>query len=149
MISLVTGVSIAMYCILFYSVDGASNAPAYQGETLSDHIANPGFEPLPSFNPHPMMYRHQQQQPNGWSYSFGHPSPITLADFVSGRQLSEVDEEQDAKQVGLNQDVSASTKATPACGLGPTTFPATRAMISERLAGGTDAKKNAWPFMVS
>ncbi len=35
-----------------------------------------------------------------------------------------------------------------ACGKGPTTFPTSRALASERIAGGTAAKKGAWPFMV-
>jgi secreted trypsin-like serine protease len=28
-------------------------------------------------------------------------------------------------------------------------MPATRALTSERIAGGTSARKNAWPFIVS
>jgi hypothetical protein len=47
-------------------------APSYQGKSLSGQIANPGFRPLSSFNPYTLMFRHEQQQPNGWFYSFGH-----------------------------------------------------------------------------
>ena len=36
-----------------------------------------------------------------------------------------------------------------ACGKGPTTFATSRALASERIVGGTAAKKGAWPFMVN
>ena len=68
-------------------------------------IVDPGFVPLPAFNPYGMFY-------GGWSHF--------------GRQVA------------------------PVCGKGPTTFPTTRELaISERIAGGTAAKKGAWPFLVS
>ncbi len=126
------------------SVADVESAPSNQGKSLNGQIADPAFVQVPSFSPHPMTFRQQQQQPSGWSYSFGHYSPITLTDFSSNsRQLSQVDDQQVVEEVDLKQSVA------PACGHGPTTFPTTRASISERIAGGIDAKKNAWPFMVS
>ncbi|XP_046648350.1 brachyurin-like isoform X1 [Daphnia pulicaria] len=120
------------------------SAPSSQAKSLNDQIADPAFVQVPSFNPHPMTFRQQQQQPSGWSYSFGHPSPIAFEDaWFSSRQLSQVDEQQAVEEVDLKQSVA------PACGRGPTTFPTTRASISERIAGGINAKKNAWPFMVA
>ncbi|EFX64995.1 hypothetical protein DAPPUDRAFT_303984 [Daphnia pulex] len=105
-----------------------------------------------------MTYR--QQQPimfNGWPYSYGQQSLITpAAGVLPHRQLADVLEQQRVNQleIGLKQGVTAATTTkpptTPAiqCGLGPATMPAARSSISERLAGGVNAKKNAWPFMV-
>ncbi|EFX78394.1 hypothetical protein DAPPUDRAFT_105310 [Daphnia pulex] len=115
-------------------------APSYHGKTLYGQIASPGFVPLPSFNPHPgMAYRQQQQDPNGWSYSFGYPNLIPPADVSPIRQVV----------------APPTTTTTPApaiqCGKGPTTLPASRSFISERILGSgvTAAKANAWPFMVA
>ncbi len=108
------------------SVDGVGSAPSYQGKALYGQIVDPRFVPLPSFNPYPVMYRQQEQTPNGWSYSYEYPNPITVGDLLPVRQA-----------------------AVPACGTGPAAMPTTRALINERVAGGIDAKKNAWPFMVS
>jgi hypothetical protein len=111
------------------SVAGVGYAPSYYGKTLYGQIVNPGFVPLPSFNPYPMAYRQQQQDPNGWSYSFGHPSPIAFEDAWFSKQ-----------------EVAASTQ----CGKGPTALPK-RSFIGQRVfgLGTTEAKANAWPFMVS
>ncbi|XP_046457643.1 transmembrane protease serine 11D-like [Daphnia pulex] len=107
--------------------DGVGYAPSYQGKTLYGQITNPGFVPLPSFNPYyPAMYRQQEQTPNGFVYSYGYPTPLALEDLLPVRQTE-----------------------APTCGAGPTAMPATRALTSERIAGGTSAKKNAWPFMVA
>jgi hypothetical protein len=113
--------------VIYYlnSVAGVGYAPSYQGKTLYGQIVDPRFVPLPSFNPYPMTYRHQEQTPNGWIYSYGYPTPLALEDVLPVRQ-------------------SPATQ----CGIGPA-MPATRALTSERIAGGTSAKKNAWPFMVS
>ncbi len=109
------------------SVDGVGYAPSYQGKTLYGQITSPGFVPVPSFNPYPaVVYRQQQQEPSGWSYSYEYPNPITVGDLLSVKQ----------------------TPAASVCGTGPA-MPATRELTSERIAGGISAKKGAWPFMVS
>jgi hypothetical protein len=40
-------------------------------------------------------------------------------------------------------------QSAPACGKGPTTFPTTRELASERLANPGAAKKGSWPFLVN
>jgi hypothetical protein len=40
-------------------------------------------------------------------------------------------------------------QTAPRCGTGPAIMPTTRDLATERVGGGTDAKKNAWPFVVS
>jgi hypothetical protein len=115
--------------VIYYlnSVDGVGYAPSYQGKTLYGQITNPGFVPLPSFNPYyPAMYRQQEQTPNGFVYSYGYPTPLALEDLLPVRQTE-----------------------APTCGAGPTAMPTRRELTSERIAGGTSAKKNAWPFIVS
>ncbi|EFX78390.1 hypothetical protein DAPPUDRAFT_246337 [Daphnia pulex] len=114
-------------------------APSYHGKSWNGQIADPGFVPLPSFNPYPgMAFRQQQQDPNGWSYSFGYPNLISPADVSSSKQGG-----------------GATTTTTPApaiqCGKGPTTLPASRSFIGEKILGSgvTTAKANAWPFMVA
>jgi hypothetical protein len=113
------------------SVAGVGYAPSYHGKSLYGQIVNPGFVPLPSFNPQPMAYRQQQQEPSGWSYSFGHPSPIAFEDAWFSKQ-----------------EVAASTITQ--CGKGPTTLPKW-SFIGQRVIGldTTVAKANAWPFLVS
>ncbi len=138
-------ITILIYIIIVLyglnSVVDVESAPSSQGKSWNDQIADPAFVQVPFFSPHPMTFR---QQPSGWSYSFGHPSPIAFEDaWFSSRQLSQVDEQPAVEEVDLKQSVA------PACGRGPTTFPTTRASISERIVGGINAKKNAWPFMVS
>ncbi|EFX78192.1 hypothetical protein DAPPUDRAFT_105472 [Daphnia pulex] len=106
--------------------DGVGYAPSYQGKTLYGQITNPGFVPLPSFNPYyPAMYRQQEETPNGWSYSYEYPNPLTVGDLIK----------------------QTPAAAAPTCGAGPV-MPA-RALTSERIAGGVSAKKNAWSFIVS
>ena len=118
--------NVHVYCL--NSVDYVGYAPFYHGKTLYGQIANPALVPVPSFHPYPMAYRQQQQDSNGWSYSFSYPSVIDSFDKQGG--------------------------ATPApviqCGKGPTALP-TRSSIGQRVAGdgATAAKANAWPFVVS
>ncbi|XP_046458167.1 chymotrypsinogen A-like [Daphnia pulex] len=115
---------------VFDSVAGVGYAPSYQGKTLYGQITNPGFVPLPSFNPYyPAMYRQQKQTPNGFVYSYGYPNPLALEDVLPVRQ--------------------AATAAAPACGTGPAVMPTSRELINQRVVGGIDAKKNAWPFLVA
>jgi hypothetical protein len=111
----------------------ASVGYASYDKSLFGQIVSPGFVPLPPFNPHPMAYRQQQQGPSGWSYSFGHPSPIAFEDAWFSKQ-----------------EVAATTTATTQCGKGPIALPK-RSLMSERVAGtdATEAKANAWPFLVS
>jgi hypothetical protein len=131
----------------------------HQGKNYDGDIANSkGFIPVSSFNPYAMTYR--QQQPimfSGWPFSYGQQSLTTpAAGVLPHRQLADVREQQRVNQldIGLKQGITAATTTkpptTPAiqCGLGPATMPAARSSISERLAGGVNAKKNAWPFMV-
>ncbi|XP_046639975.1 chymotrypsin-like elastase family member 2A [Daphnia pulicaria] len=83
-------------------------------------------------------------------------SSLNAAGVVPHRQLADVGEQQGVNQIdiGLKQGLTTATTTipltTPAiqCGLGPATMPAARSSISERLAGGVNAKKNAWPFTV-
>ncbi|XP_046457647.1 transmembrane protease serine 11D-like [Daphnia pulex] len=103
--------------------DGVGYAPSYQG--LYDQIDDPRFVLLPSFYPVPMTYRQQEETPNGWIYSYGYSTPLRLEDVLPVRQ-------------------SPATQ----CGTGPV-MPARRELTSERIAGGTSAKKNAWPFIVA
>jgi hypothetical protein len=88
---------------------------------------------------------------------YGQQSLITpAAGVLPHRQLADVREQQRVNQldIGLKQGLTTATKTipltTPAiqCGLGPATMPAARSSINERLAGGINAKKNAWRFMV-
>ncbi|XP_046457449.1 chymotrypsin-like elastase family member 2A isoform X2 [Daphnia pulex] len=110
-------------------IDFASVGYASYDKSLFGQIVSPGFVPLPSFNLHPMAYRQQQQDPSGWSYSFGHPSPIAFEDAWFSKQ---------------------AVAATTQCGKGPTALPK-RPLMSERVTGGdaTEAKANAWPFLVT
>ncbi|EFX78396.1 hypothetical protein DAPPUDRAFT_105308 [Daphnia pulex] len=95
-----------------------------------------------------MAYRQQQQDPNGWSYSFGYPNLISPADVSSIRQVA-------PPTTTTTTTTPTTTTTTPApaiqCGKGPTTLPASRSFISERIFGPgvTFAKTNAWPFMVA
>jgi hypothetical protein len=112
------------------SVAGVGYAPSYQGKTLYGQITNPGFVPLSSFNPYyPAMYRQQEQTPNGFAYSYEYPNPLTVGDLIK-------------------QTAPPAPAPAPTCGAGPA-MPATRALTSERISGGTSAKKNTWSFIVS
>lgn len=96
-------------------------APVYHGK-------NDGSIPVSSLNPYSIMFPQQQQQPvvsKGWSYSYGQPSFITPVSVLSMKQ--------NAIQ----------------CGRGPASFPTNRTLNHGRIAGGTGAKKNSWPYVVS
>ncbi|EFX78324.1 hypothetical protein DAPPUDRAFT_320585 [Daphnia pulex] len=57
--------------------DGSGYTVPFQGKNWYGQIANPGFIPLPSFNPYyPMAYGQQQQQLSGWPYPSGYPSRL-------------------------------------------------------------------------
>jgi len=102
---------------------GVGYAPSYYGKTLYGQIVNPAFVPLPS------VY--------GWSFPLGYPSLIS----PSNRQFDSEYEEY------LGHLLTA--KQAPKCGSGPVTMPTSRALATERVAGGIDAKKGAWPFLVA
>ncbi|XP_046457506.1 chymotrypsinogen A-like [Daphnia pulex] len=108
---------------IIIDLDGSGYASPFQGKNWYGQIANPGFIPVPSFNPYPMMFR-QQQQPSGWPYPSGY--------------LSRLEEEPiDVKQVAAT------------CGGGPATMPKTGGLASGRVYGAIVAKKGAWPFIVA
>ena len=99
---------------------------------------------------------------NGWPYhSYGRQSLVTPAavGVLPGKMFAEVQQEQGVEQVldlSLKQAITTTTTAKPStatpaiqCGRGPATMPAARSLISQRIVGGVNAKKNAWPFMVS
>jgi hypothetical protein len=136
----ITGPILMLSCLI-NSVAGVGYAPFYHGKTLQGHIVNPEFVPLPSFNLQPMAFRQQQQDPSGWSYSFGYPNPIALEDASSSRQGG-----------GATTTTTSTTTPAPAikCGQGPTALPK-QSLMSERVSGSgsTSAKANAWPFLVS
>ncbi|EFX78392.1 hypothetical protein DAPPUDRAFT_105313 [Daphnia pulex] len=92
------------------------------------------------------MYRQQQQDPNGWSYSFGYPNLISPVDVSSIRQVA-------TTTTTTTTTTPTTTTTTPApaikCGKGPTALPAARSLIGERIAGSAETKANAWPFMVA
>jgi hypothetical protein len=93
-------------------------AARHQGKNYGE-IADPlGFITVPSIN---LFKLAQQSMINQeWSYFYGHPRLST------SRQ-----------------------NANPAqCGRGPITFPKSRSLIGERIAGRSSTDKNIWPFMV-
>jgi hypothetical protein len=85
------------------------------------------------------LRRLQQQRPSGWSYSYGYPSRPTNP---PPKTTSDVEYEEFFNTL-------LAVKQMRKCGRGPVAMPTTRASITERVAGGTDANKGAWPFMVS
>jgi hypothetical protein len=130
--------------------DSPIQSKNYNGQTIIQ---------LPGFNPYAMM----QQKPQkvfyeGWPFFFGYPTPTG----PSTRQFEEV---QLRQQVGVAPAPTTTKAPTPAatpaatpaptpatCGRGPAKFPGTRSLISGRITTGADvtqAKNNAWPFMVS
>jgi hypothetical protein len=131
--------SVFKWANCFYSVSDQEYSGPYQGKNLnSELIANPGFIPVPpQFNPYAMMYQQQPKFSNGWSYFYGYPM-TSLQVVPSSRQS--------AAQHWRHQQISGK-QAIP-CGRGPPTMPAKRSLLNERIASGTDARKNIWPFMV-
>jgi hypothetical protein len=106
------------------SVAGVGYAPTSYGKTLYGQFANPGFVPLPS------VY--------GWPMPFGFPSFISpSAKQIDGEYKEYLDDPLTVKQTA------------PKCGTGPAIMPAARDLATERVIGGADAKKGAWPFIVS
>jgi hypothetical protein len=106
------------------SVAGVGYAPASYGKTLYGQFASPGFVPLPS------VY--------GWPMPFGFPSFISpSAKQIDGEYKEYLDDPLTVKQTA------------PKCGTGPAIMPAARDLATERVIGGADAKKGAWPFIVS
>jgi hypothetical protein len=123
----------------------------YQGRNDYGEIANPGFIPVPQFNPYAMMYQQQPKFSNGWSYFSGYPGLINPAAAPSQRQF---DEDYEELEEEFNSEIDVEKQAAPAtnvCGRGPTTFPTRRSSASERISAGpeSNARKGAWPFMVS
>ncbi len=69
---------------------------------------------------------------------FGFPSFISpSAKQIDGEYEEYLDDPLTLKQTA------------PKCGTGPAIMPATRDLATERVAGGADARKGAWPFIVS
>ncbi|XP_046457453.1 chymotrypsin-like elastase family member 2A [Daphnia pulex] len=133
-------------------IDFAGVGYASYDKSMSGQIVNPGFVPLPSFNSHPMAYRQQQQDPSGWSYSFGHPSPIALEDVPSARQGGAATATTTTRPTTTKTTTTTTTTTTPApviqCGKGPTAL----SQLTGGRVVGTDttvAKANAWPFLVN
>ncbi|XP_046457471.1 chymotrypsinogen A-like isoform X2 [Daphnia pulex] len=116
---------------------GVGYAPSNHGKSLYGEITNPAFVPVPSVYPYPMMYRQQEQRPNGWSYSFGYPVDS------SGRQAA----------VGIAS--AATTTTTPApgiqCGKGPTALPARSLTAGERIVSSSApaSGSHSWMFLVT
>jgi hypothetical protein len=127
-------------------------------------IANPEVISLSSINPYVPAAIPKFQ--NGWFYSFGYPSqmdsPHPAESEPSEKQLDEELEEEfrhipmgkQSVQVAPAPAAAAAPVPAPApapapatCGRGPTAMPAARSLISERISGGAESKKNAWPFM--
>jgi hypothetical protein len=141
-------------CLLFFNLvaDQEYPGPAYQGRNDYREIANPGFIPVPQFNPYAMMYQQQPKFSNGWSYFYGYPSLINPEAAPSQRQFDGDDEEFIEEE--FDSEIEVGKQAAPAanvCGRGPTTFPTRRSSASERISAGpgATARKGAWPFMVS
>jgi hypothetical protein len=91
------------------------------------------------------LRRLQQQRPSGWSYSYGYPSPNSRPSRPTNpppKTPSDVEYEEFFNTL-------LAVKQMRKCGRGPAAMPTTRASITERVAGGNDANKGAWPFMVS
>ncbi|EFX78393.1 hypothetical protein DAPPUDRAFT_105311 [Daphnia pulex] len=139
------------------SVAHVGYAPSYHGKTLYGQIADPGFVPLPSFNPYPgMAFRQQQQNPNGWSYSFGYPNLISPEDVSPIRQVAPptttTTTTTPATTTTTTTPATTTTTTTPApviqCGKGPIALPKRSLIAGERVAG-VPVLNNAWPFLVT
>lgn len=124
-----------MFSICWNSVNGVGYAPTYHNKNFYGEIINPGIIRVPSFNYYAMV---GQQPPfYDWqTYSYGYPSLIAPVDVASTRESGEP-----GRQLAVKQAIQ--------CGRGPATMPKTRLGITEKIAGGTNTKKNVWPFVVS
>jgi hypothetical protein len=123
------------------SVDGSGYDVPFQRKNWHGQIANPGFIPVPSFNPYPMMF-HQQQLPSGWPYPFAYPSSLNPAGVPSIKQF-------DGEYGQEEETIDVKQAAGITCGTGPATMPKTGGLASERVTGGTNSIPRAWPFMVT
>ena len=117
--------------------------------------SNPEINPLSQLQK-PKTY-------NGWSYYYAYPSYTSrAAGALSNWQYGVDGERQAVKQGGTTTATPTTTTTTPApviqCGRGPATFPQTtkisfdpfhQSSITGKIAGATDAKKDAWPFLVN
>ncbi|XP_046457839.1 chymotrypsinogen B-like [Daphnia pulex] len=117
-------------------------APSYYSQPLyGSKVAKPGFaQQQPFFDPYTTIYT--QQRPSGWSYSYGYPSPNSRPTNPPPKTPSDVEYEEFFNSL-------LAVKQMRKCGRGPAAMPTTRALITERVAGGIDANKGAWPFMVA
>jgi hypothetical protein len=124
-----------MFFIFLNSVDGVGYAPAYHNKNFYGEIINPEIN-IPSFNHYAMM---GQRLPfyNWQTYSYGHPSLIAPVGVASTRESGEPNN----RQLAVKQAIQ--------CGRGPATMPKTRLGITEKITGGTNTKKNIWPYVVS
>jgi hypothetical protein len=119
------------------SVDGVGYAPGYRSQNFYGDIINPGIIRVPSsFSPYPMVQQQQLPFYNWRTDSYGHPSLIAPADVPFTRRIG-----KPRKQLAVKQAIQ--------CGRGPATMPKTRLGITEKIAGGSNTKKNVWPFIVS
>jgi transmembrane serine protease 9 len=125
------------FFICLNSVDGVGYAPAYHNKNFHGGIINPGFivRVPSSFSPYPMLRQHLPFY-NWQTYSYGHPSLIAPVDVASNRESGDP-----GRQLAVKQAIQ--------CGRGPATMPKTRLGITDKIAGGTNTKKNVWPFVVS
>jgi hypothetical protein len=73
---------------------------------------------------------------NWQTYSYGHPSLIAPENVASTRGSGDP-----GRQLAGKQAIQ--------CGRGPATMPKPRLGITDKIAGGTNTKKNVWPFVVS
>jgi hypothetical protein len=148
------------------SVADEAHTPFDGDKPMNNPIADPEVIPLSSIDPYvPLIPKFQ----NGWFYSFGYPSQIDSPHPVesepSEKQLDEELEEEfrhipigkQLVQVAPAPAPAAAPVPAPAqapapapatCGRGPIAMPATRSLISERISGGAESRRNAWPFMV-
>ena len=114
------------------SVKGSEYAAPIQRKNVYGEPANPGFVPLPTFNPYAMMYQQPQQMLyNGWSYFYGHPGRSNSEGVPSTRQLD--DEEGkgfSGKQTVQQLQIAAGTTTTTTPKTTTTTKPTTTTTIS-------------------
>ena len=155
-----------MYSFDSNSVADEAYTPFYQGKPMYNPMANPEVISLSSINPYVAAAIPKFQ--NGWFYYFGYPSqidsPYPAESEPSEKQLDE-ELEKEFRHIPMGKEVQVAPAAAPVpapapaparapapapatCGRGPTAMPAARSLITERISGGAESKKNAWPFMV-